>query len=97
MLDLAHRLIWELSQHVDVATLAGASRRSLGHWVLWLLPYRLILAAYDADTAGCEGAAYLESLMVRVQGIRVPHGVDLTGFHVSGGNLRDWLCSHLER
>ena len=87
----------ELSDLVDVATLGGAGRRNLGHWALWLLPYRLILAAYDADAAGYEGAAYLASLMERVRGIRVPHGEDLTDFQASGGDLQVWLCSHLER
>jgi hypothetical protein len=87
----------ELSDLADVATLGGAGRRNLGHWALWLLPCRQILAAYDADAAGYEGAAYLASLMERVQAVRVPHGGDLTGFHVGGGNLRDWLCERLER
>ena len=87
--------IQELSDLVDVATLGGAGRRCLGHWLLWLLPYRRILAAYDADGAGRQGAAYLESLSGRVQGIRVPHGRDLSGFHAEGGDLRTWLGSHL--
>ncbi|MGD2206195.1 MAG: CHC2 zinc finger domain-containing protein [Anaerolineae bacterium] len=87
----------ELSDMVDVATLGGAGRRSLGHWSLWLLPYRQILAAYDADLAGREGAMYLASLFERVQGIRVPHGEDLTGFHAGGGKLRAWLHSHLKQ
>jgi DNA primase len=87
--------IQELSDLVDVATLGGAGRRCLGHWLLWLLPYRRILAAYDADGAGRQGAAHLESLSGRVQGIRVPHGKDLTGFHAEGGDLRAWLGSHL--
>lgn len=87
--------IQELSDLVDVATLGGAGRRCLGHWLLWLLPYRRILAAYDADGAGRQGAAHLESLSGRVQGIRVPHGEDLTGFHAEGGDLRAWLGSHL--
>jgi len=81
----------ELSHLVDVATLGGAGRRNLGHWVLWLLPYRIILAAYDADTAGQEGAAYVAGLSERVRPIQVPHGHDLTGFHASGGDLRAWL------
>ena len=88
--------IQELSDLVDVATLGGAGRRCLGHWLLWLLPYRLILAAYDADAAGRQGAAHLASLTGRVQGIRVPHGEDLTGFHAEGGDLRAWLGGHLE-
>jgi hypothetical protein len=86
----------ELSNLADVATLGGAGRRCLGHWLLWLLPYRRILAAYDADAAGCQGAAYLASLTGRVQGVRVPHGEDLTGFHAEGGDLRAWLDGHLE-
>jgi hypothetical protein len=88
--------IQELSDLVDVATFGGAGRRCLGHWLLWLLPYRRILAAYDADTAGGRGTAYLASLSERVQGIRVPHGEDLTGFHAGGGDLRAWLSGHLK-
>ncbi len=80
---------------MDVATLGGAGRHCLGHWLLWLLPYRRILAAYDADGAGRQGAAHLESLSGRVQGIQVPYGKDLTGFHAEGGDLRAWLGSHL--
>jgi len=76
--------VQEVSDLVDVATFGGAGRRNLGHWALWLLPYRLILAAYDADAAGQEGAAYLASLMDRMRAIRVPFGGDLTGFHVGG-------------
>jgi DNA primase len=87
--------IQELSDLVNVATFGGAGRRCLGHWLLWLLPYRCILAAYDADTAGGRGTAYLASLSGRVQGIRVPHGEDLTGFHAEGGDLRAWLSGHL--
>jgi len=88
--------IQELSDLVDVATFGGAGRRCLGHWLLWLLPYRSILAAYDADAAGGRGTAYLASLSGRVQGIRVPHGEDLTGFHAEGGDLRAWLSGHLK-
>jgi DNA primase len=86
----------ELSDLVDIATLGGAGRRGLGHWLLWLLPYRHILAAYDADTAGRRGAAYLANLTGRVQNIQVPHGEDLTGFHSEGGDLRSWLRGYLD-
>lgn len=89
---LAHQ---ELSDVVDVASLGGAGRRSLGAWVLWLLPYRLILVAYDADAAGREGATYLLGWSERVKAIRVPHGGDLTGFRVGGGDLKAWLGDHL--
>jgi DNA primase len=87
----------ELSHLVDVATLGGAGRRNLGHWALWLLPYRLILAAYDADAAGQEGAAYLAGLSERVRVVQVPHGHDLTGFHADGGDLRAWLLEQWKR
>jgi DNA primase len=88
--------IQELSDLVDVATLGGAGRRSLGHWALWLLPYRLILTAYDADVSGRDGAAFLASSVERVQGISVPYGGDLAGFLASGGNLSTWLGFHLK-
>jgi DNA primase len=87
----------ELSHLVDVATLGGAGRRNLGHWALWLLPYRLILAAHDADAAGQEGAAYLATMSERVRVVQVPHGHDLTGFHAGGGDLRAWLLEQWKR
>ena len=89
--------IQEVSDLVDVATLGGAGRRNLGAWALWLLPYPLILAAYDTDGAGNEGATYLTTLFRRVQRIRVPHGGDLTGFYAGGGQLRTWLQAHLKQ
>ena len=78
----------ELSDLADVVTLGGAGRRSLGHWLLWLLPYRRILVAYDADNAGRQGASHLASLS---------DGEDLTGFHAEGGDPRVWLGDRLQR
>jgi hypothetical protein len=66
LLTLAHPPILELFDLVGVTTLGGAGRRSLGDWALWLLLCRLILAAYDAGEAGCDGAACMESVMERV-------------------------------
>jgi hypothetical protein len=85
-------LAWqELGAAVDVASLGGAGRRHLGRWLLWLLPYRRILVAYDPDAAGERGAAYLAGLSRRVEVLRLPHGADVVDFWQAGGDLRSWL------
>ena len=96
-------LAWqELRDKVDVATFGGASKGNSGipaRWLLRLLPYTLILAAYDVDAngAGDKGAAALARRSRRVRRIRVPKGSDLTDFWRQGGDLRAWLESSLSR
>lgn len=91
-------LAWqEVGDLVDVATLGGAGKKLGGRWLLWLLPYKRILAAYDTDAAGRKGADNLASMSRRVQVIRVPHSKDLADFHAAGGDLRAWLLYHLDR
>lgn len=85
-------LAWqELGDLVDVATLGSASGRHPGRWLLWLLPYKRVLAAFDTDAAGQEGAAWWAGLSRRVLPVRLPHSKDLTEFHQAGGDLRAWL------
>jgi hypothetical protein len=91
---LAHQ---ELASLVDVATFGGAGKRSSGRWLVYLLPYQLILAAYDADQAGVMGAKRLAKQSRRVIPVRVPHSDDLTHFHQQGGDLQAWLSHHLGR
>jgi hypothetical protein len=94
-------LAWQELRHlVDVATLGGATKgnRGLpGRWHLRLLHYRAILAAYDADRAGQNGAARLVAHSRRIIPISVPTGGDLTGFWHAGGDLRAWLTPHLSQ
>ena len=85
-------LAWqELHDLVDVATLGGAGVRHPGRWLLRLLPYRRILAAFDTDKAGREGADWWAGLSYRVLPLRLPHSKDLTEFRQAGGDLRTWL------
>jgi len=94
-------LAWqELSDLVDVATLGGASKANGGiprHWMLRLLPYRVIYVAYDVDEngAGDKGAAALAKLSRRVRRVKVPHGGDIVGFWRQGGDLRAWVQAML--
>jgi DNA primase len=94
-------LAWqELRDLVDVVTMGGATkgRHGLpGRWLLQLLQYRVILAAYDADGAGQAGAAKLAKHSKRAVPVTVPAGGDLTGFYQAGGDLRAWLAFHIER
>lgn len=85
-------LAWqELGSGVDVGTMGGAGKNGVGRWVFWLLPYKRILAAFDADGAGRRGAEWWAGVSRRVVPARVPHGNDLVEFHVAGGSLRAWL------
>ena len=89
-------LAWqELGDLVDVGTLGGAGKRSLGRWALWLLPYKRILAAFDTDESGREGAEWWANLGRRFRALQVPSGADLTDYHASGGDLRAWLSAKL--
>lgn len=86
----------ELSDKVDATTIGGAGKKLSGRWLLRLLPYRHILAAYDADSAGRDGAAALATLNRRIMCVRVPYANDVTDFHMAGGDLRVWLNNHLK-
>ena len=85
-------LAWqELGEMVDAATLGSASGRHAGRWLLWLLPYKRLLVAFDTDAAGQDGAAWWAGLSRRAVPVRLPHSKDLTEFHQAGGDLRAWL------
>jgi len=84
----------ELRDLVDVAAFGGATKSSGGipaPWLLRLLPYRVILTAYDADQAGGRGAAALAEHDRRAVRVQVPKGGDLVGFWQQDGDLRSWL------
>lgn len=81
----------------DVATLTGAAHGLALRWLVKLLPYRRILAAYDADEAGQKGAAKLAARSKRVAVIRPLEGKDVTDFYLAGGDLRAWIGFNLAR
>lgn len=90
----------ELGDLVDVVTLGGAKKANHGlpgRWLLRLAPFKVILAAYDADGSGRDGAAMLASHSRRVRPVAVPAGGDIVGFWQQGGNLRAWLLGELAR
>lgn len=89
-------LLWqEACDQVDVATL-GSCSGTPSEDVLWrLIRYRRVLLAYDMDAAGEGGASRLLSLSSRLRRIHLPHGEDVTDFHLAGGSLRDWIRFHL--
>jgi len=82
---------------VDAASLCSASNSVPLRWLLKLLPYRRILAAYDNDEAGQAGAAKLSALSRRVSVIRPLEGKDVTDFHLAGGDLGAWIAFNLAR
>lgn len=91
-------LAWqELRDIVDVATLAGATKRIQDRWMPYLLPYRRILLAYDADKAGDRGAKRLQELGSRFRRIAVPMGGDVVGFWQAQGDLQAWIAYELQR
>ena len=73
-----------------MATLGGASKGGgdiPGRWLLRLLPYELILVAYDVDRAGDKGAANWLERSRRARRVKVPAGDDLTSFWKARGDL----------
>lgn len=82
---------------VDVASLCGAANGVPLRWLLKLLPYKRILAAYDNDEAGQAGAAKLAALLQRVTAIQPLEGKDVTDFYLAGGDLGAWIAFNLAR
>lgn len=89
---IAHQ---EAEPLVAAVTLGSASAGLPDRWVFDLVRVPLILAAYDIDQAGTKGAARLQALSGRVRAIRVPHGKDITDFHLQGGDVYTWLAREL--
>lgn len=91
-------ILWQQAADlVDVATLAGAGKGLPLRWLVKLLSYKCILAAYDADGAGQKGAARLADLSRRVRIIKPLEGKDVNDFHLAGGDLHAWIAFHLAR
>jgi len=87
-------LAWqELRGLADVCALKTGKAGLPSNWIPWLLPYSLILVAYDVDGngAGDKMAAAWPELTRRARRVRVPEGSDLTDFYNLGGDLPAWV------
>ena len=77
-----------------VVTLGSASAAlNVATWGFYLLNTKRRFTAYDPDRAGEQGAARLS--WMHTQTLAIPklrqYDKDLTDFHVSGGNLLEWM------
>ncbi len=88
-------LVWQESGDLlDIASLGGAGKQLDSHWIPYLLPYRRIFLAYDQDKAGLHGARKLAALSQRLVVSPPPEG-DLTDFHQTGGDVRDFIAQFM--
>jgi DNA primase len=84
-------LAWQKGKHIfDLASLGGAGKHLSAQWMAYLLPYRKVILAYDADKAGRKGAKNLKLLSKRLK-VSTPPAEDLCAFYQEGGNLQEWL------
>jgi DNA primase len=79
-----------------VITLGSAAYPLLvERWAGVLLPLKRLYAIYDRDAAGQRRSRAVGRLSQRVRTLRPPQAKsgdkDLTDYHLSGGDLRDWL------
>jgi DNA primase len=81
----------EAGNLVGVVTLGSAAARLPDAWVPYLLGVQRLLVAYDADTAGAEGAAMWETISARALRLVPLAGKDVTDLYLAGGNLRAWV------
>jgi len=88
----------ELDHVIPVASMGSASNRpELVQWGPYFMNKSLILAVYDDDEAGNEGALALrETLGERIKLAALPPGKDLNAFYKDGGNLFDWIDDYLQ-
>ena len=97
--ELDALLLWqEVGDLVGVVTLGSADNPlNVVTWGYHLLHVRHCFTAYDADESGSVGGdklAWMNTHRLNIPKIR-PYDKDLTDYHKSGGNLRDWLQSAL--
>jgi hypothetical protein len=90
---IAHQ---ELNDVAGVATLGGASSRlEISLWGDYLQLPRVILAIYDPDRAGKQGARALAEISRRIHPVRVPvlrtGDKDINDYYLAGGDLWQWL------
>lgn len=84
-------LLQEVGDLVAPLTLGSAAARLDTRWLAELTGFRTLLVAYDNDAAGQAGAERLRHFSARVRMLTLPHGKDITEFHLGGGSIRDWI------
>lgn len=81
---------------IIAVTLASASASLLLRWQERLSTAPRVLICYDNDTAGRKGAERLQRSLPFARRVSLPHGKDLTEFHLNGGDLAGWIAVSLE-
>jgi DNA primase len=84
---------------IPVASMGGSAsnRIDLATWGVYFMLTKLVLAQFDNDEAGEAGAlALYDSLGERVKLAALPGTMDLNDFHLSGGDIREWIKGYLE-
>ncbi|TVR25025.1 MAG: hypothetical protein EA396_00300 [Anaerolineaceae bacterium] len=76
---------------VAPVTLGSATARLTARWYGMLVGHRVIFVCYDRDTAGKRGTKRLLTLSPRFRELPVPHGKDISDFHLTGGDISAWL------
>jgi len=96
-------LAWQQTQDInDICGIgsmgAAGNRPDLVKWGPYFIGRDLILALYDQDQAGENGAVSLyETLGDRVKYATIPEGVgDLNDWYLAGGDLLHWLAGLLK-
>lgn len=88
----------EAGDVAQFATLGSASDKPTPATLTILAACSSLFLAYDADAAGDRAAESLSAMLPRAVRIRPPAKAnDLGGIHASGGNLRAWIKSAIER
>lgn len=88
-------LLQEVGDLVAPLTLGSAAARLDTRWLADLTCFRTLLVAYDNDAAGQAGAERLRHFSARVRMLTLPHGKDITEFHLGAGSIRSWVQSAL--
>jgi DNA primase len=87
----------EIGRLIGVATMGSATNRlDLAAWGAYLMCLEQVLVAYDADTAGEAGGAFLAGLGGKVRRVKLPgSSKDINAYHAAGGNLTGWIVDQL--
>jgi len=87
---------WQtIREIINVATCGSATSKPDRTAILQLITSPLILVAYDADSAGQEGADFWQGATARVHRVPIPSGNDITEFHQRGGDISTWIRGQL--
>src|SRR5690606_15232007 len=81
----------EAGELVAPVTLGSATTRLTARWYGMLVGHHTIFLSYDRDEAGKRGTERLLNLSPRFQELPLPHGKDISDFHLNGGDIYAWL------